>query len=76
LPTALGWRTAGAEASCTMSEETPEEDGRINHASGVIAAGKGKIKITQAMKLHNTRKEEHHIVSKGPTVIPQDACCA
>ena len=34
-----------------MSEETPEEDGRINHASGIIAAGKGKIKITQAMKL-------------------------
>jgi len=34
-----------------MSEETPEEDGRINHASGIIAAGKGKIKIAQAMKL-------------------------
>lgn len=34
-----------------MSEDNPEEDGRINHASGIIAAGKGKIKITQAMKL-------------------------
>ena len=34
-----------------MSEENAEEDGRINHASGIIAAAKGKIKITEAMKL-------------------------
>jgi len=34
-----------------MSEENTEEDGRINHASDIIAAAKGKIKITQAMKL-------------------------
>jgi len=35
-----------------MSEQTPEEDKRINHAtSGIIAASKGTIKIVQAMKL-------------------------
>ena len=34
-----------------MSEETPEEDERIDHAGGIIAAGKGKIKIVHAMKL-------------------------
>ncbi len=35
-----------------MSEDIPEEeDERITHASGIIAAGKGKIKITHAMQL-------------------------
>jgi len=35
-----------------MSEEpSPEKDERVDHASGIIAAGKGKIKIVQAMKL-------------------------
>jgi len=34
-----------------MSEETPEEDERIDHAGGIISAGKGKIKIIHAMKL-------------------------
>jgi len=34
-----------------MSEQMPEEDGRIDHAGGITAAGKGKIKIVQAMKL-------------------------
>ena len=34
-----------------MSEEILEEDDRINHASGIIAAGKGTIKIIHAMKL-------------------------
>jgi len=35
-----------------MSEVTSaEEDECVDHASGIIAAGKGKIKIVQAMKL-------------------------
>jgi len=30
-----------------MSEQTPEEDGRIDHAGGTIAAGKG-MKVSPA----------------------------
>ena len=40
-----------AKPSYNMSEETPEEDERIDHAGGIISAGKGKIKIVHAMKL-------------------------
>ena len=40
-----------AKPSYNMSEETPEEDERIDHAGGIISAGKGKIQIVHAMKL-------------------------
>ena len=34
-----------------MSEAKEIEDRMIAHASGIIAAGRGKIKIAQAMRL-------------------------
>jgi len=41
-----------------MSEAKEAEDGMIAHASGVIAAGKGKIKIRLAMRLVGFRDEQ------------------
>ena len=41
-----------------MSEAKEVEDGMIAHASGIIAAGKGKIKIRLAMRLVGFRDEQ------------------
>jgi len=72
-----------------MSEQTPEEDKRINHASGIIAAGKGTIKIVQAMKLVSfttperknitvyqrvrRRSQQMHVVSIAPSIIKKSS---